>query len=171
MKKKVVIGIGAGMILLIGLLFYFEYPNKEEYDITQEKQITFISSLIKNLEECQGYSKFSPREKALEVGYSQFCFDSTDIDNTNLSKLEALENLKGILIDENISSNYNYYAECNLLWEFNYQKVVVRLNHATIRVYECKDKFYITSSSYPGPPTVRAYRIRLSEEIINKLKE
>jgi hypothetical protein len=175
MKKKVSIGIIIGLliliVILIGIIFYFRHLdlNKEKYDATKEEQIGFISNWIVNLEECQGYSKFSPREEALDAGYSYYCFETTDIDDTNLNKLKALGNIKGILLEGNSSFDYNF-TECNSLWELDYAWIAARVYHTIMNVYECEDKFYITTHSYPGAPTLTVYRINPSEEIINELR-
>jgi len=174
MKKRLILGvIIIGVVILIVIIFYSKNLSEEKYDSTKEKPIIFISSWIENLEKCQGYSKFNPREKALDAGYSQFCFDSTDIDDNNLSKLKMLENNKGILV-YNGTGNYDYnkiFTKCNLLWEFNYQHVIVNLNHESMKIYGCEDKFYIISDVWPGPPSsMEIYQTNLDEEIINNLK-
>jgi len=163
-------GIIIALIVLIGVIFYFVYLDEEAYDITREEQIIFISDWIEDLEGCQGYSEFSSREEVLGAGYSQFCFDSTDIGEKNLGKLRVLENLRGILVYDGLSSDYDDFTGCNLLWKFDYEHVVVRLTHSRLSIYECGDEFYIVSSFWPGAPTINVYRTNFNKEVIDKIK-
>lgn len=172
MKKGWIIGAIAILIVIILVLVFYSKPIEENnsYNTTKEEPITFISGWINNLEECQGHSKFSSREDALDAGYSEECLETTDIDNSNLNKLKSLENIKGISLDSDSITNYNF-EECNILWELDYARISARVYHTVITIYDCESKFYLTTHTYPGDPTNIVYKINPSEEIILKLKE
>jgi len=175
MKKKWILGILAILLIIVLIIIFYNKPIKNEleneYDVSKEQPITFISGWIKNLEECQGYSKFPSREEALEAGYSYECvYASTDISDFNLAKLKSLENIKGIKLDDESAENYNF-TECNLIWKFNYAWVGARVYHTVMIIYDCENKFYIVLNSYPGNPRYTIYQINPTEDIINKLTE
>ncbi len=173
MKKGWIIGIIAVVLIIALVIIFYHKPAEKifegEYDATKEEPITFLSAWIDNLEECQGYSKLS-KEEALNEGYSQFCLETTDVDDFNLNKLKEIENIKGISID-NKNINYTYFEQCSSLWEFDYQYVVSMLYHTIMTIYNCSDRFYLTTHTYPGSPELTIYRINPTQETRNILKE
>ncbi len=174
MKKGWIIGV-IGVILIVALVVIF-YPKpysieEKEYDATKEEPITFLSGWINTLEECKGYSTFSSQEEMINAGYSQFCWDATDVDDTNLSKLKSLENIKGIPIATSSLPNDAPFSGCNLIWRYEYEYIGARLFHRALEVYECEDKVYLDAYAYPGFSERTVYRINPSQEIIDILKD
>jgi hypothetical protein len=159
------------VIIVLAVIFFYNKssPMEEQYDITKEQPITFIPNWLNVLEECQGHSRFLSQEEKFNAGYSSDCLETTDIDATNLNKFKALENVKGILVANN-SKDYDYFKKCNILWEFDYQKLAATVRHTVLIVYNCENRFFIVTHSYPGSPVLTIYSINLNEETLNKLQ-
>ncbi len=172
MKKGWIIGIIAVLLVIILVIVFYPKPveDNEEYDAdaTNEEPITFLSGWINTLEECKGYSEFSSQEEMIDAGYNQFCWDTTDIDDVNLSKLNSLKNIKGIFISDNY--NVDLFNECKLIWQYDSTHIGAKLYHRTLKVYECNNQFYLLGYAYPGFSERTVYMINPSEEVINKLK-
>ncbi len=177
MKKWTIISIILAIIIIISLVIIF-YPksiqekktinefdlNELIYNVSEEQEITFISSWIEHLERCQGHSQYLTMQEKYDAGYNQDCQEVNDLDNQTLDKLKSIEDISGILLyDGNrIDSNYNL-TECETLWKFTYQTIVARLNYFPITIYKCSNNFYLNSGHYPGAPDIKIYYLNLNK--------
>lgn len=158
-KGLIVVGV---VIILIIALFLVIDNKKESFDETKAVDLG-ITGTISYLDNCLTVKDIPLANRSEDM---RGCPDSEgmNINETAFNKLRLLQNLKGSSVNVSLSN-------CNMIYTFNYQKVVAKLSYYTINVYSCDDKQYIGFLKNPpsGEDSTRIFQIKLNESLTNQL--
>jgi len=163
MKNTIKILVVVGVLIILGLAVFLVISSNKKETFDESKAIDMgISNTISYIDNCLAV-KDIPMANRSEL--MRGCPDSEgfNINQTGLEKLKLIENLKGIPVNISLSG-------CNLIYDFDYQDVIVRLVYHSISLYDCNSKYYLVLTETPAP-NEKYYQIKLNEDLINKLKK
>lgn len=180
MKNQTVIFLVILVLIAVTSFIFYNSPNENEktileYDQTKAENLG-IAQIRENLENCKGSSQ---ERSDLDGGRFQFC--SYDISETNLTKLKAIENLKGNKVCDFDERDLNDECQVSdhikpgseIIWRLDWSGISVRKYFAYLLLAKEGNNYFVVIASDMGstPDSGSIYILEdLNSDLVNKLK-
>jgi len=165
MRSALIVVVVLALAAVIFMILESSDVSQSNLGIDGKAESVGIGEIALMLRECQGYS-----EAKIQEDRHKDC--SYDISDEDLQSLEALQDLKGIMIcgDDRISlekcvieSYYDYNSDT--IWQFFWSEGANTQSFHTVTIWKNGKEYYCGIAKAPNPKT-RIYRIEKPDKEI-----